>query len=154
MTPRMPMRFIRDRLLTLGAGISIALLVGVIASRATRTGYFGTIRFGGSESNVKRSLGFGIDFGAIVVAWTKEDRPSLGTFHYGFGVRTPQASDWELQVPFWVTAPLLCVMPIRFGWVYYRQRRRTPPGKCPNCGYDLRASPERCPECGAEPGEE
>ena len=28
-------------------------------------------------------------------------------------------------------------------------RRR---GRCPNCGYDLRASPGRCPECGAAAG--
>jgi hypothetical protein len=26
-----------------------------------------------------------------------------------------------------------------------------PPGRCPTCGYDLRATPNRCPECGAIP---
>ena len=27
-------------------------------------------------------------------------------------------------------------------------RRRHKPGRCPVCGYDLRATPDRCPECG------
>ena len=31
----------------------------------------------------------------------------------------------------------------------WRRSRRTPPGRCPQCGYDLRATPDRCPECGA-----
>ena len=34
-----------------------------------------------------------------------------------------------------------------------RRRRRSKPGHCPSCGYDLRATPERCPECGAVPAE-
>ena len=33
--------------------------------------------------------------------------------------------------------------------VLFRQRRRRVGGRCPNCGYDLRATPGRCPECGA-----
>jgi hypothetical protein len=32
-------------------------------------------------------------------------------------------------------------------WLIARRKRREP-GRCPGCGYDLRASPERCPECG------
>ncbi len=33
---------------------------------------------------------------------------------------------------------------------YNPKHRRRREGRCPNCGYDMRASPARCPECGAE----
>jgi len=136
------MRFVRDRLLT------ITLLIGAITSRTNQTGYFGTIRFGGSETQVKSSLGFGVSSGALGIAWTREEIPSSTGIHYGFGVRKPHASDWTLELSFWATVPLLSLLPVRFAWVYCRQTRRKLPGKCPNCGYDLRATPERCPECG------
>ena len=54
-------------------------------------------------------------------------------------------------VPYWLPATLLFVLPARSLALHLRRRRRRARGRCPSCGYDLRATPGRCPECGAAP---
>jgi hypothetical protein len=51
-------------------------------------------------------------------------------------------------IPLW---PLLLVSSIpaaRWWWQNRQSRRWLMAGRCPACGYDLRATPGRCPECG------
>jgi len=52
---------------------------------------------------------------------------------------------WAL-VPIWIPLVLVAA-PTALLW--YRDRRRIPPGHCPNCGYDLTLNMSgNCPECG------
>jgi hypothetical protein len=52
-----------------------------------------------------------------------------------------------VAVPHAPLAAALLVVPCL--WCYgVLTRRRPRPGRCPACGYDLRATPDRCPECG------
>ncbi len=48
---------------------------------------------------------------------------------------------------FVIPAALLALVAVRAARV---ARRRRNEGRCPDCGYDLRASPGRCPECGRD----
>lgn len=53
-----------------------------------------------------------------------------------------------LYLPFWVIeAGAAAFTLVSFRGVYRSMIRRRA-GKCPSCGYDLRASKGRCPECG------
>jgi hypothetical protein len=49
------------------------------------------------------------------------------------------------------TYPLPLAFAVLLAWQIGRWRRDQLPGRCPACGYDLRATPDRCPECGAVP---
>jgi hypothetical protein len=78
----------------------------------------------------------GFEFGAFSFPLTPADSPS-----------TTRA--WKVVVPYWALAVPTAVMPARSVWRWWRRRRKTAQsGRCPACGYDLRATPERCPECG------
>jgi hypothetical protein len=54
-----------------------------------------------------------------------------------------------IALPHWSVALILILPVSRAAFLVGRRRRMNrPPGACPHCGYDLRATPERCPECG------
>jgi hypothetical protein len=59
-----------------------------------------------------------------------------------------------LGIPLWWIAAPFALLPLWGGSRLlhaYRATRRLDAGRCPKCGYDLRATPSRCPECGTIP---
>ena len=75
---------------------------------------------------------------------------SYGGFSY-----SPTFGAWQvtikcnvLVVPLYAIILALGVVPLLWVRRYLSGRRRASAGKCPRCGYDLRATPDRCPECG------
>lgn len=75
---------------------------------------------------------------------------------FGFGLQLldgaaiPVPGAWAviLTVPQWLIGTLFLIVPFHRLIVYRRLGRRLKQGRCPVCGYDLRASQGRCPECG------
>jgi hypothetical protein len=60
----------------------------------------------------------------------------------------PQERDSTTFIPLWLFALIFSAYPV-IAWVQRtRKTERVAAGRCPQCGYDLRASPARCPECG------
>lgn len=65
--------------------------------------------------------------------------PVYWWFTYSSGTR-----GWLMEVPIWSFAVPLLAM----AW-FARPRKRSLPGHCNGCGYDLRGLAGTCPECGA-----
>lgn len=53
-----------------------------------------------------------------------------------------------VTIPYWFLAIFLASLPVIFVIRRWPAARRGAAGRCPGCGYDLRASPDCCPECG------
>ena len=62
------------------------------------------------------------------------------------------SSYWEWTFPAWLAAPATAIAPALWVAGWRRRRRMRREGRCPGCGYDLRASADRCPECGLSVG--
>jgi hypothetical protein len=66
----------------------------------------------------------------------------------GFGTFHKMPDDLGPTFPHALPVFICAILPAHWLW---RRRRRSTPGLCPKCGYDLRATPTRCPECGTIP---
>ena len=84
-------------------------------------------------------------------AWGLE--PKAGNA-WGFGFHGERWFGYPLYVlavPHWFLLSVACIAPGMRLTFWRRASRRRAVGRCPSCGYDLRATPDRCPECGANP---
>jgi hypothetical protein len=81
--------------------------------------------------------------------------PDLGTDDPAQMRFDPPVSVVSVSGPCWIPVVLFGALPaLALARVIVRldvRHRRILEQRCPECGYDLRASPERCPECGHTP---
>jgi hypothetical protein len=80
--------------------------------------------------------------------------PNWPGIEYGSMFTSMAHNAWYIDVRCWLVL-LAASLPaaVRIGAILIRKARikRNSTGRCPVCGYDLRATPERCPECGTVP---
>lgn len=80
-----------------------------------------------------------------VLGFGYKETPSLPAFP---GSASNSAAWKAIQFPLWFPALITALLPTMKALQAALHRRHRRSGKCPACGYDLRASPDRCPECG------
>ena len=59
-----------------------------------------------------------------------------------------QSNSRTVGTPHWFLASLALLLPLWHVHGLFRAPIANKRGRCPRCGYDLRATPDRCPECG------
>jgi hypothetical protein len=62
----------------------------------------------------------------------------------------PIRRGFKIGAPYVFVCGLFAILPLAWLAAFIKSRRRRARGRCPECGYDLRATPDRCPECGTE----
>ncbi len=70
---------------------------------------------------------------------------------FGFGYYFADMDGRPLRaiaLPYWSLVLIFAILPALRLRSALRSRRLRRAGRCPRCGYDLRATPDRCPECG------
>jgi hypothetical protein len=135
---------------------------------------FDEVRWTGSTYHLTASSGgarLGVEFGWADVPrerrpWTWSHLPGITSFSPAYEPNaTPLGLGWRsvrvyrpalggtvttslLLVPYWLPCVLGAALPAWRAAARRASRRRRRTGRCPSCGYDLRATPDRCPECG------
>jgi 4-amino-4-deoxy-L-arabinose transferase-like glycosyltransferase len=161
----------RQKLFTLAAGVS-AVLCAVVCVLWVRSCWRCDLLGHKSASGV--AMGLQSYRGSIGVIWIQE--PARGPRERHFGYNSTPVRGWDefitdtgghgtagfrhvqipgrfgyTFVPLWLLLTVFAVLPALAARQWMREWKRRSVGRCPVCGYDLRATPGRCPECGAVP---
>ena len=88
-----------------------------------------------------------VDLRKMRPAYTQPHFERFG-FRWETGKRSKDLRNVEGYVPLWSLAFVTSALPAAWLWRRVNRDRHNIPGRCPSCGYDLRATPDRCPECG------
>jgi hypothetical protein len=150
----------RRRLLNVATVISLALLVATAAiSFSTMSKDVFSAHFMRWGPLLMRTAGGQTEFGwtppgtsAAVSFLFSMPPPTLAelcTRHaFGFGMGMDPFGNGAVVIPHWFIAIVSLLLPAWWLVSRHRTKRAIRMGRCPTCGYDLRATPDRCPECG------